>query len=81
MSSILIENGAVVTVDDAGSVYNSGYVLVVDDRIAAIGAGQPPVEMRQRADTIIDASHMAVMPGMVNAHTHLFQTFLARAGR
>ncbi|MFN3332989.1 MAG: amidohydrolase family protein, partial [Caldilinea sp.] len=24
----------------------------------------------------IDATHMAVMPGMVNAHTHLFQTFL-----
>ncbi len=75
LSSILIENGAVVTVDDTGSVYDSGYVLVVDDRIGALGAGQPPVEMRHTDALLLDTSHMAVMPGMVNAHTHLFQTF------
>ena len=35
-----------------------------------------PDELRKEADEIIDASLMAVMPGMVNAHTHLFQTFI-----
>jgi dihydroorotase-like cyclic amidohydrolase len=76
VSSILIENGAVVTVDDAGRVYSPGYVFLEDDRISAVGSGAPPDDLRRQADTIVDASHMAVMPGMVNAHTHLFQTFL-----
>ena len=44
MSSILIENGAVVTVDDAGSVYNPGYLFLEDDRIAAVGAVRRPYD-------------------------------------
>jgi 5-methylthioadenosine/S-adenosylhomocysteine deaminase len=76
MTSILIENGAVVTVDDAQRVYNPGYVLVREDRIAAVGSGAAPAELRASADEVIDATRMAVIPGMVNAHTHLFQTFI-----
>lgn len=76
MSAILIEDGAVVTVDDVGRVFNPGYLFLEDDRISALGSGAAPDELRQRADTVIAAAHMAVMPGMVNAHTHLFQTFL-----
>lgn len=75
MSTILIENGAVVTVNDDQDVLSPGYVFIEDDRITAVGAGEPPSACRQ-ADTIIDASLMAVMPGMVNAHTHLFQSFI-----
>jgi 5-methylthioadenosine/S-adenosylhomocysteine deaminase len=76
MSTILIENGTVLTVDDAGTLYDPGYVLVQGDRIQAVGAGATPEELRRSAGTIVDATRMAVMPGMVNAHTHLFQTFL-----
>ncbi len=75
MSSILIENGSIVTVNDAQDVHHRGYVLIENDRITAVGAGDAPARYRQ-ADTVIDAALMAVMPGMVNAHTHLFQTFL-----
>jgi len=75
MSGILIENGAVVTVNDSGEVFTPGYVFIEDDLITAVGAGEAPPKYR-RADTTLDASLMAVMPGMVNAHTHLFQTFL-----
>ncbi|HFD40730.1 MAG TPA: amidohydrolase [Anaerolineae bacterium] len=76
MGSILIVNGTLVTVDDAGQVWSPGYLLVRDDRIAALGPGAPPEALSAQADTLLDASHMAVMPGLVNAHTHLFQTFL-----
>ena len=75
MTTTLIENGAVVTVDDRQQVLNPGYVLIEDDHIAAVGAGEAPANMR-KADTLIDASLMAVMPGMVNAHSHLFQSFI-----
>ena len=76
MSSTLIEKGTVITLDDARQVFDPGYLLIEDDRIAAVAAGQAPDTSRAGADTIIDASLMAVMPGMVNAHTHLFQTFI-----
>jgi len=75
-SSILIENGAVLTVDDAGTLHKPGYVYIENDKIAAVGAGNAPQSLRAAANERIDATHMAVMPGMVNAHTHLFQTFL-----
>ena len=76
MTTTLIENGAIVTVNDADDLFNPGYLFIEADRISAVGAGSPPADLRQRADSVIDATHMAVMPGMVNAHTHLFQTFI-----
>jgi hypothetical protein len=34
MSTILIEGGTVVTVDDTGQVFDPGYVFIAGDRIA-----------------------------------------------
>lgn len=75
MGSTLIENGHIVTVNDGNEVFSPGYLFIEDDHILAVGPSNPPTKFQQ-ADTIIDAHQMAVMPGMVNAHTHLFQTFL-----
>ncbi|NKQ36444.1 MAG: amidohydrolase [Chloroflexi bacterium] len=75
MGSILIKNGSVVTVDDEQRVYEQGYLFIEDDLITAVAPGDPPAQL-EKADVIIDANLMAVMPGMVNAHTHLFQTFI-----
>ncbi len=75
MSTILIQNGSVVTINDAQQVHRTGYVFIENDLITAVGAGDAPTQL-QNADTVIDATLMAVMPGMVNAHTHLFQTFI-----
>ncbi len=75
MSTILIEHAGLVTVDDHQRVIPNGYLLVEDDRIAAIGSGDAPSALR-RADTVIDGTRMVAMPGMVNGHTHLFQTFI-----
>ncbi len=75
MSTILIQNGTVLTINDQQQIHIKGYVLIEDDLITAVGEGSPPTSLLN-ADQVIDASLMAVMPGMVNAHTHLFQTFL-----
>ena len=53
-----------------------GWLAVEGERIAAVGPGDAPAEWRQRADRIIDARQMAVLPGLVNGHTHLSQTFM-----
>jgi 5-methylthioadenosine/S-adenosylhomocysteine deaminase len=78
--SIVIQNGTIITLDRDQRVIDSGYLLIEDDKIKSIGAGAVPVEMLQQADHLIDASQMAIMPGMVNAHTHLFQTFIRGLG-
>jgi 5-methylthioadenosine/S-adenosylhomocysteine deaminase len=54
----------------------TGWLAVEGERIAAIGPGDAPAGWRQRADRIIDARQMAVLPGLVNGHTHLSQTFM-----
>jgi 5-methylthioadenosine/S-adenosylhomocysteine deaminase len=72
---LLIVNAAVVTVDDQATIHDPGWVHVVGDLIVDVGAGDAPASIADAAERIIDASGSALMPGMTNAHTHLFQTF------
>jgi len=75
-SALLIQNASAVAVltDEAPYIAN-GYVRVENGWITEVGAGSPT---NSEADTIIDATDMLVMPGMVNTHHHLYQT-LTRA--
>ena len=66
MSRILIKDGYVITMD--GPPIEGGYVLIEDDRIAYVGREE------QKADQVISAKGCAVMPGLVNAHTHAAMT-------
>ncbi len=72
MSHVFIKGGCVVTMDDRLGDLARGDVLIEDGRIAAIGEGlsSPP-----DAETI-DAAGMIVMPGLVNAHVHTWQSAL-----
>ncbi|MGQ9666089.1 MAG: amidohydrolase family protein [Anaerolineae bacterium] len=77
MKSLLIEGGTVLPCDgECRTVHRPGYVFVRGERIEAVGPGMAPDGLRAGADEIIDASGHIVAPGLVNAHTHLFQTFL-----
>ncbi len=73
---LLIENGAVLTMDEQNTIHMPGWVWVEGERIRAVGAGEPPDDLVIRSGRTFDASHMAVLPGLVNAHTHLSQTFM-----
>ena len=77
---ILIERGAVVTVDDSMTIHDPGWLLVDGDTIVDMGAGDAPASARRDASEVVDAGGCAVMPGMVNSHTHLFQTFFRGLG-
>lgn len=80
MITLLIENGHVLTMNTEAQIYAPGWVWVEDDRIEAVGGGEAPVEIKRRAQRQIDATHKAVLPGLVNAHTHLGQTFMRGLG-
>ncbi len=76
LSSLLIEGGTLVCMDAAGTVM-AGDLLVVDDRIAALGPGVPEALTKLpggRPDRRFDASNTLVTPGFVHAHLHLCQT-------
>lgn len=66
--------------DQTHPIHTPGWVWIEHDRIGAVGAGQPPLNLLSRAHRIIDATHLAVLPGLVNAHTHLEQTFMRGLG-
>ena len=73
MSSILIEM-AVLTVDDAGTIHEPGYVLIGDDDRGR-GAVRQPDEVRRRR-TRSSTPHAWRSCRAWSTHTHLFQTFL-----
>ena len=69
----LFAHAHVVTLDDAGTEYEDGWLLVDGGFVSAVGHGVEP-----EADTRIDLSGAVVTPGLVNTHHHLYQT-LTRA--
>jgi len=71
--STLLRGAWVVTMDDAGTEHEEGWVLVADGTIAEVGRGAPP-----EADEVVDLGGAVVTPGLVNSHHHLYQT-LTRA--
>ncbi len=71
--SVAFVGGWIVTCDDAGTEYPSGWVLVDGDVIAGVGDGPEPA-----ADDRVDLAGAVVTPGLVNTHHHLYQT-LTRA--
>lgn len=71
MSKTLIKNGTVLTLQP-GSTPQMADILVEGERIAAIGPDLEPADDM----TVIDAAGMIVMPGLVNAHIHTWQTGL-----
>ena len=72
MSSILIKNGTLVTMDHANTIVR-GDLLIRDERIAEIGSTS------QTADVVIDAGDCAVIPGFIQTHIHLCQTIFRGA--
>lgn len=72
MTSLLITNGHLATLDDANKFVENGSVFIDGDQIVAVGDLDPD---SCAADRTIDAGGKLVMPGLINAHHHLYSTF------
>jgi 5-methylthioadenosine/S-adenosylhomocysteine deaminase len=73
---MIFRNGLVLTMDDSHTVLENADVLVVGDKIAAIGPGLTAPD----GDEEIDASGGIVMPGMIDTHRHMWQTAMRGYG-
>ena len=72
MTSLLITNGHLVTLDTDNGFIENGSIYIEDSHIVDVGdfpAGT------YTADHTIDARGSLVMPGLINAHHHLYSTF------
>jgi 5-methylthioadenosine/S-adenosylhomocysteine deaminase len=74
--SFILADACVVTVNSANE---PGSVLVSEDRIADIGSKAELIAKQPSAE-VLDCGSNILMPGMVNTHTHLFQTLLKGPG-
>ncbi|MCX5569397.1 amidohydrolase family protein [Kaistia nematophila] len=72
---LLIRQGLIRTNDAAGTVLERGDVLVVGDRIAAIGADLSAEAAQHPELEIIEAGNRIVLPGFVDAHMHSNEGF------
>jgi cytosine/adenosine deaminase-related metal-dependent hydrolase len=77
-ADLAIVNAHVLTMDAARTVHERGAVIVRGEKIVAVG----PAELVQRyaAKKTIDARGGLVLPGMVNAHTHVSMTIFRGLG-
>jgi 5-methylthioadenosine/S-adenosylhomocysteine deaminase len=64
-ADLIIRNGLVITMDEERRILCPGDVAVVGDRVAAVGPN-----LSLEAQRVVDARDHAVLPGLVNAHTH-----------
>lgn len=79
MSKILIINGTVVSPGNPDFVIENGAVLVEGETIAAVGATDELLPAHPDA-SVVNARGRVVMPGLVNAHMHLYSTFACGLG-
>lgn len=68
-ADLVVEGGAVLTVDDHNRIFTDGHVAIADGEILAVGTGSYPGE-RGKA-TVIDARGGVIMPGLVDSHYHI----------
>ena len=70
---LLVSGGAVVTMDAARRVIENGAVAVRAGRVVEVGESSA-LARKYAARRVIDARGRAVIPGLVNAHTHVPMT-------
>jgi 5-methylthioadenosine/S-adenosylhomocysteine deaminase len=77
--SIILADSWLITMNSHRDVLEGASVCIEGDHIAAVGTRQQ-LEQRFPAAEVVDCKGRIVMPGMVNTHTHLFQTLLKGLG-
>ena len=67
--TLLLANAYVVTMDDAATEHENGWILIRDGLVEAVGDGARP-----DAERVVDLGGALATPGLVNTHHHLYQT-------
>jgi 5-methylthioadenosine/S-adenosylhomocysteine deaminase len=71
----ILLNAVVLTMDDEMNQYRNGAVAVDGEQIVAVGF-EENIKKEFSAKDIIDCQGQVIMPGLINAHTHIPMTLL-----
>jgi len=74
-ADVILRNATVLTMDEAFHIYDPGAVVVKDDSILAVGLETDILENFQAVEDL-DCEGKILMPGLINAHTHVPMTLL-----
>ncbi|HEY4800693.1 MAG TPA: amidohydrolase, partial [Bacteroidia bacterium] len=69
---LIIENGQVLTMDDARTIIDSGVIVI--DKGKILDVGERSILEKYHPEKKINASGKLVMPGLINTHTHTGNT-------
>lgn len=70
----LIGNGRLITRDDSKPYFENGGVVVEKDKIVELGDFKTLQKKYNQAE-FIDAKGKVIMPGLINAHAHIYSAF------
>jgi 5-methylthioadenosine/S-adenosylhomocysteine deaminase len=76
---ILISGGTIITQNSTREIIHDGSIIIKGSEIIDIG-NKEEVEFKYSARKMIDARGKYIFPGLINTHTHLFQTFIKGLG-
>ena len=74
MSTLLIKNATVITVDEQAQIFESGAVFIEDQHIVAVGPSEQVCKANPTADRIVEGYRKVVSPGFISTHNHLGYT-------
>jgi len=74
-ADLILSGGVVVTMNERFDVFEPGAVAVRDGAIVAVGL-EEEVTSTWKADEVVDCQGHAVLPGLINAHTHAPMTLI-----
>ncbi len=71
----ILRNAIVITMDDDYQIFEPGALVIIADSIVAVGNEENIIET-YKSDDVIDCKRKILMPGLINAHTHVPMTLL-----
>lgn len=74
-ADLLLTNAHVLTMDESLNQYRTGAVAVKGDSILAVGP-EAEIKAQYTAPEMLDCGGKILMPGLVNAHTHIPMTLM-----
>ncbi|MBN1427838.1 MAG: amidohydrolase [Anaerolineae bacterium] len=75
LADIILTHGTVVTMGQSYTIIPDGAVVIQSDTIIAIGTSEQIAREYQATETV-DCRGQAIIPGLINAHTHVPMTLL-----
>jgi atrazine chlorohydrolase/5-methylthioadenosine/S-adenosylhomocysteine deaminase len=75
MTDVLITNGTIVTQNNSRDIIEDGAIAITDEQISAVGSADR-LEAETTPSQLIDAGGGAVIPGLINPHTHVSDILL-----